>query len=248
MADKKITQLTEMTEITVDDLLVLVDDPGGTPETKKMKIQNFLAYMRNGWFLDTNTWTYASATTFTVSRDVTDVFDLGTKVRLKQGGGWKYFYVVATSYSSPNTTITVTGGADYSLINAPITDGYLSQAASPVGFPQWFNHTPTFTGFSADPSGGTYQFCIIGRLVYFNVYQPSNGTSNSTVFTISLPVAGTGGACDSTGQIVDAGSTQATPGVWTLNGSILTLYKNHTAAVWTNTGGKRAQFTMCYRI
>jgi hypothetical protein len=40
MADKKITELTELTTATTDDLLPIVDDPAGTPVTKKITIAN----------------------------------------------------------------------------------------------------------------------------------------------------------------------------------------------------------------
>jgi len=36
MADKKITELTQLTTLTSDDLFVVVDDPSGTPITKKI--------------------------------------------------------------------------------------------------------------------------------------------------------------------------------------------------------------------
>src|SRR5574337_227963 len=86
-----------------------------------------------GWWSAAQTWTYASATTFTVSGDVTAKYTIGTKLRLKQGGAYKYFYVIGATYSAPNTTVTVTGGSDYSLANAAITDGYLSYAETPQG-------------------------------------------------------------------------------------------------------------------
>lgn len=43
MADAKVTELTALTTPTADDLLVVVDDPGGSPATKKVTVQNFLA-------------------------------------------------------------------------------------------------------------------------------------------------------------------------------------------------------------
>ena len=42
MADAKITELTELTAPTDDDLLAIVDDPGGSPVTKKVTRQNLL--------------------------------------------------------------------------------------------------------------------------------------------------------------------------------------------------------------
>lgn len=47
MADKKITELTSLTELAKDDLFVVVDDPSGTPITKKItaeKVLTGLAY------------------------------------------------------------------------------------------------------------------------------------------------------------------------------------------------------------
>ena len=41
MAEKKITELTEHTGVMdIDDIIAMVDDPGGTPATKKVKRRN----------------------------------------------------------------------------------------------------------------------------------------------------------------------------------------------------------------
>lgn len=44
MADKakKISELTALTAVSGDDLLVIVDDPAGTPVTKKVTVANLL--------------------------------------------------------------------------------------------------------------------------------------------------------------------------------------------------------------
>lgn len=42
MADKKITELTELTIIADEDLAAVVDDPSGVPETKKITRENLL--------------------------------------------------------------------------------------------------------------------------------------------------------------------------------------------------------------
>jgi len=41
MADKKITQLDELTAVSSDDLVHVVNDPSGTPANKKVTVQNF---------------------------------------------------------------------------------------------------------------------------------------------------------------------------------------------------------------
>jgi hypothetical protein len=42
MADKKVTQLTALTAPTKDDLLLIIDDPLGSPVSKKITIDNLL--------------------------------------------------------------------------------------------------------------------------------------------------------------------------------------------------------------
>ena len=48
MADTKITGLTELTGIESGDLLVVVDDPGGSPTTKKITVANLQAGIVTG--------------------------------------------------------------------------------------------------------------------------------------------------------------------------------------------------------
>lgn len=43
MADKKLTQLDEITSITPEDILYVVDSPGGTPASKKLTVRNLFA-------------------------------------------------------------------------------------------------------------------------------------------------------------------------------------------------------------
>lgn len=43
MADKKITELTSLTSLAKEDLFVVVDDPSGTPITKKMTAEKVLS-------------------------------------------------------------------------------------------------------------------------------------------------------------------------------------------------------------
>ena len=43
MADNRITGLPALTTISKDDVLLVVDDPAGTPTNKKISIQNFFS-------------------------------------------------------------------------------------------------------------------------------------------------------------------------------------------------------------
>lgn len=62
MADKKVTQLTELATPNDEDLLLVVDDPNGTPVSKKVTLKGLLAN------LPSNT---AIAGTLAVSGDAT---------------------------------------------------------------------------------------------------------------------------------------------------------------------------------
>jgi hypothetical protein len=87
----------------------------------------------DGWIGANETWTYASATTFTISGDVTDKYQINDKIKLTQTTD-KYFRIVAISYSSPNTTFTVNGGGIFTLADASITSPFYSKIENPQGF------------------------------------------------------------------------------------------------------------------
>lgn len=167
---------------------------------------------KDGWIGFGAAWTFASSTTFTISGDVTDKFETGTKIKLTQTTT-KYFYVVSSSYSSPNTTVTITGGSDYTLANAAITNPAYSYA-SPPDFPEWFNWTPTYTGngtLTYTSVTTTAKFCIKGKTCYY--YHYSNGTISgsgtsiyitmplSRALTDSYPTAGSGHTFDNGDEV-----------------------------------------------
>ena len=103
-----------------------------------MAVEDFALDLRDGWCYDTDTW-YVQQISPTyqfkiVSKDVRYRFPNGTKIKLVQSGSTKYFYVTATAYSS-DTTITITGGSDYSLANATISGQAYSYAENPQNYP-----------------------------------------------------------------------------------------------------------------
>jgi len=191
----------------------------------------------DGWFDSADTWVYASATTFTiVGSNVVDQFPVGTKIKLTNAGV-KYFYVVSASFGGGNTTVTVTGGSDYSLANSAITLPSYSYSTTPQGFPNTFNWTPTFTGVTlpVDPAEYTLActFSIVGNRVHFEqfLFMLIGGSTSSATNYFTLPVAEKGegyvgalvtlGVCEFEDQI--RGDTYA--------GSVV-LRNNATTASW----------------
>lgn len=139
----------------------------------------------DGWIPDSDAWVYVSATSFkVVGKNVTSKFQPGTKIAWNQTTT-RYAYVVSSAFST-NTTVTITGGDDYAVSDATILYPCYSYA-NPPNFPEWFNYTETWSGFSTAPSGGKSRFKIDGRLVIWNLQRTVAGTSNNASHTVSLP-------------------------------------------------------------
>jgi hypothetical protein len=202
----------------------------------------------NGWIPANETWTYNSSTSVKVTGDVRDKYAIGDKIKLYQNtGGDKYFYIRVISYSgSPpeTTTISFAATSDYSLADEAITSNFFSHSASPVGFPEWFNWTATFSGWSSNPSDGIYRYRIDGKTVTVNIFQPNNGTSNSTgSFIGGLPVSksltdalwlGLGIGLDNGATLSSPIRVQMGPGSGTLG-----FYTSFSGGAWTASGNKR---------
>lgn len=137
----------------------------------------------DGWISTSDTWTYASASTFTVSGDQTTKYSKGTRLMWTQTTV-KYGVVVASSYSAPNTTVTIAVNTDYTIANAAITANFYSYAANPQGYPDWFAYTPTMTAFTASSAYG--RFSITGKSVTVSA-KITSSTTVSNVIAASLP-------------------------------------------------------------
>lgn len=143
----------------------------------------------DGWIpLLTDTWTYLSATTITVPAGASGRYAPGDKIRIVQSGTTKYFYVVSLT----DTILTVTGGTDYTVANATITSPAFSKDSTPIGFPHFFNYTPTWTGITPGNGVNTEaRFAIVGKMVIvrglFTCGTTSSGTTGVSP-VISYPV------------------------------------------------------------
>jgi hypothetical protein len=146
----------------------------------------------DGWNSVNATLTYASATTINSSADLTGIIPRCAKFRWKQGGDYKFAYLVNIT----SNLWTILAGSDYSVANATITDAAWSVSDPAIGFPKVFNFTPTVTSFSGSfTSLGTclFPFFIANNRVYFdiNISIVTNGTAAGDVeTTLPLPIAG----------------------------------------------------------
>lgn len=161
MANKKITQLTEVTVVTSDDVLPIVTNTSTTAVTKKIKPSNLFS----GWIASHATWSYSSADapTFVISinADMTGILGKGMRIQITQSSV-NYFIITAVGvYSGGATLVTVYGGTDYTLANATITSAYYSQAKAPINFPmartKWDIVVPVTTAYvKTSPTTNTW--------------------------------------------------------------------------------------------
>jgi hypothetical protein len=143
--------------------------------------------INTGWNPANETWTYASAATFTVASDVRTKYQKGDKFKLTSNGTVLYGYILSVTYSAPNSTVTVVGNA---LTNFAYTNNYFSKASTPQDFPHWFAWTDNLTWTTATPTLSTdvARYAIVGNMCYPHVYLVTLNGLGATALKISVPV------------------------------------------------------------
>jgi hypothetical protein len=214
----------------------------------------------DGW-ISIGNWgasTRLSATSFTIpgSGDERSRFTRGTRVRWAEGGTLKYG-VLDRDATNPGgvTTITLAANDDYQMNVSPDLGSLRFSHSNPPDFPGWFNYTPVFTGFSTPPPSGCYRFRVDGTRCEVELRDAANGTSNSTAFTIKLPIpcaTFTDYAVAYPAQVTDNGATLSTPGVAQFGSAstVANIAKDYASTPWTVGGaGKRCnRVTLVYEI
>ncbi len=82
------------------------------------------------WIASASAWLYASASTFTVTGDLTDVLTTNTRLKYKQSDVWYYPMVSSSSHSGGTTTVAITGAT---LVDSPIVEPQYSYSYCPPG-------------------------------------------------------------------------------------------------------------------
>lgn len=146
----------------------------------------------DGWVSSADTWTYVSSTSFKISgQNRTTTFTKGTRIKCTNSTV-KYFVVISSAFST-DTTVTITGGTDYSLTNTTISSPYYSYEANPQGYPGYFNYTPTVTA----GSGSFTSVSATGRASIFGntcidtqlITNTTNGTAATDIRSTLLVTA-----------------------------------------------------------
>lgn len=179
------TALTNAVDDTTDVIAAHLNNLEAKVGIDASAVVSSLDYLkRTGWVVISDSWSYASATTITVPAGAASLYTKGDRIRLKQGGAFKYWVVAAVA----NELLTIIETDDYTLADAAITDNGFSHADKPLGFPSRFAWTTTWTGFSADPTG-KLEYNVSNGMMLCNIH--TYGTSNAAGFDFTLPVAET---------------------------------------------------------
>lgn len=145
---------------------------------------------------------------------------------------------------------TLSAGAGYTWSVPTFTAINLKQ--SPVKETRTLVYAPTFTGFSASPSG-TFSYKILGVTCFLSHMTSGAGTSNANTFKVSLPMSVSAGENStnnyrSVPRAQDSGAEVATAVLNFDSATTLALYKAAPGTVWTTSGTKFAQFGHVYFI
>lgn len=201
----------------------------------------------DGWITAVNTWTFASATSFTVNGvDATGWLYPGTKVSWNDATNVPGYGVISASTFSTNTTVTVITTSDFVMANHAFTAPRFSHEDSPAGFPRGFNWAPTSSGWTTTP-GGVYRWHTKHRACYLSIAMAA-ATSNSVTHTFTLPVTAAtttsanwitpAYAVDATTkqigylQVLSAGTTVVCVGILATNSNTNTLSSQIIGEVW----------------
>lgn len=145
-----------------------------------------------GWTEVISSWTYAGPNTINIPSGGASIYKKGMGLRIKQGGAYKFYYITIAA----DALLTVTGGTDYTVANAAITDIAITTTPhTAVGFPVTFNlAAPTWNTSTIDngtggqqPTAGSQSFRVDGDEIELMIALGSSGVlKNNAGTTISI--------------------------------------------------------------
>ena len=135
---------------------------------------------------------------------------------------------------------TLSAGAGYTWTVPTFTALNLIQR--PTYETRLLTYAPTIVWYSANPTSTYYRYKIVGNTLYVKVREGTNGTSNATTTTYTMPFTENNAQrWTAPTVIVDNGASVANPWLarvasWV---NVLSMFKDYSEAVWTNVNGKR---------
>jgi hypothetical protein len=210
-----------------------------------------------GWNATGVPWARVSNTQFTLSSgtDLTAQYVPGMKLMWTESGVTKYGVVASSSFASSTTTVNLIPTTDYVMAATPDVEPHACWSPfHQPDFPSRFAYAPSVTGFSTAPSVSESWWSVSDGLCFVNLAWLVPGTSNTTGFTVNLPIESGTGASLVAGLAAgeDSGAGVAASFSIVSSNTFVTLYKGSglglAAASWTASGSKNAGFQAAYPI
>ena len=204
----------------------------------------------DGWTAPLETWTYASASTITVPAGAASKYIVGDRLKFTQT---TVKYAVITVVA--DTLLTIAVNTDYTVANAAISANYYSHEASPIGYPTWFNYTPTWSGSGSMTvvlgAARINKFSITGKICIVELSaQVTTGGTASTQIIFSVPVNFTNSGSEyfGGGAFCYDGSTAYQAGFWTNASASTAGIKKYNNASWALSTGTYIAVEFSYDI
>lgn len=113
---------------------------------------------------------------------------------------------------------------------------------------QFFDWSPTYEGFSTPPSGGVNRYCLMDKLCNFMIMPTTNGTSNATTFTVTLPFVSRNLQVIPVSFTIDNGGAVLSGGWASVSAGSNVLTITRAIGTWTGINGKRAVITGWFEV
>lgn len=197
-----INALTAKTTPADADMFVMADSAASNASKKftwanaKTALETYFSALyvsADGWIPNSDTWTYASASSFTVTGDQRSKYRKGAILKFTQSATVKYAVIVSNSYSS-STTVNIFVNTDFTIANTTFSSKYISYGAVPQDFPSYFNFSPSWTNLSVGNGTQTAYATFVGNLCKFSIgvkwnsVSPTTSISGAVSFTQPLTI------------------------------------------------------------
>jgi hypothetical protein len=239
------SDLVDNVDDAMADHINKIEDKIGIDEDTETSSLDYM--LRTGWTPARETWTYASATTITVPSGAEDKYQKGDKIRLKQGGDYKYWPIIAVA----DELLTIAENDDYTLADAEITDNYYSKVENPQGFPNVFYYPPDYSsGGSMDfISTSSAGFVINGQTVsiYFNTVGETTGSGYPIIYATAPEGITSDQTTGTAGWGRETGSNTLVMGIIEKNSNNVVIY-NRDISNWDIGEDCRFRFTLTFPL
>jgi hypothetical protein len=141
-------------------------------------------------------------------------------------------------FKSGGNDFTLSGGSGNTVAGVS-SQAFATGSAPAQTFTDWAAFTPTWGGFSVNPTATT-RYVQIGKIVFVEVLTTVDGTSNATTFTMTLPVNAANAAATAIGfgRGVNAGAAVGPSRIDITAAGTATFRTDNAGNAWTASGNK----------